>query len=120
MAQDLFQEAMDTITRDLNGVISIDDDICIFGADETDHDENLQKLMLRAREHGQVFNKAKCSIKVQEITFFGSICSKHGVKPDPGRVMKSPTYNLQRMYSNSSHSSEWYNMSHTTSQTSAS
>ena len=37
VAQDLFQEAMDTTTRDF-----IADDICIFGADETDHDENLQ------------------------------------------------------------------------------
>ena len=86
VAQDLFQEAMDTITRNLNGVISIADDICIFGANETDHDENLQKLMLRAREHGLVFNKAKCAINVPQITFFGSIYSKHGVKPDPERV----------------------------------
>ena len=103
VSQDLFQEAMDAITRDLDGVISIADDICVFGVDEKHHDENLYNLMLRAKTHGLVFNKNKCFIKVPEITFFGSIYSKQGVRPDPTRVeeissLQSPT-DIQQLQS---------------------
>ena len=45
VSQDLFQEAMDNITRDLKGVISIADDICVFGKDEREHDTNLYALL---------------------------------------------------------------------------
>ena len=96
VSQDLFQEAMDAITRDLDGVISIADDICVFGVDEKHHNENLHNLILHAKAHGLVFNKKKCFIKIPEITFFGSVYSKQGVRPDPTRVeeissLKSPT-----------------------------
>ncbi len=86
VAQDLFQEAMDAITRDLQGVISIADDICVYGKDNEEHDTNLHNLMAQARSHGLVFNPDKCSIKVPEITFFGAVYSKDGVRPDPART----------------------------------
>ncbi len=56
VSPDLFQEAMDAITRGLDGVISIADDICVFGVDEKQHDENLNNLMLRAKAHGLVYS----------------------------------------------------------------
>lgn len=86
VAQDLFQEAMDECTRDLNGVISIADDICVFGGTEQEHDENLHGLMKKARAYGLVFNADKCAIKTDEIAFFGAVYTKDGVKPDPKRV----------------------------------
>ena len=86
VSQDLFQESMDEITRDLDGVISIADDICVYGNDAEDHDRNLHNLMVKARAHGLVFNKSKCFIKVPEITFFGSVYSQNGVHPDPARI----------------------------------
>ena len=100
VSQDLFQEAMDHVTNGLDGVISIADDICVFGRDEQEHNRNLHSLMLRARAHGLVFNKNKCHIKAPEITFFGNIYSKYGVKPDPERTQEienlaSPTTKTQ-------------------------
>ena len=86
VAQDLFQEAMDKITSELNGVISIADDICVYGKDEEEHDRNLHNLMVRARACGLVFNANKCFIKVPEISFFGAVYSKDGIKPDPERT----------------------------------
>ena len=88
VSQDLFQEAMDEITRDLDGVISIADDLCVYGSSEAEHDRNLHQLMLKARSHGLVLNKNKCHIKVPEITFFGSVYSRDGVKPDPARTQE--------------------------------
>ena len=47
----------------LPGVLSIADDITVYGKDEQEHDRNLHLLMQRARERGLVFNASKCDIK---------------------------------------------------------
>ncbi|CAM1325938.1 Uncharacterised protein r2_g3487 [Pycnogonum litorale] len=86
ISQDVFQAAMDDILDGLEGVVSIHDDIVIFGSDETEHDQRLHALMQRAREKGLVFNHQKCRIKTDEVTFFGNIYSRKGVRPDPMKV----------------------------------
>jgi hypothetical protein len=96
VAQDFFQEAMDTITRDLRGVIAIADDPVVFGVDDEDHEANLRAFMEAARKHGLILNKEKCFIKVPEISFFGSTYGPNGVRPDAKRVeeitgLDSPT-----------------------------
>ena len=45
MSQDVFQMRLDNITERLAGIISIHDDICIFGKTQQEHDENLLQLM---------------------------------------------------------------------------
>jgi transposase InsO family protein len=85
-SQDVFQRAMDQILDGLPGVISIADDITVYGTSEEDHDKNLVKLMDRAREKGLVFNPNKCLIKAREIPFFGNIYSRDGVRPDPVKI----------------------------------
>ena len=86
VSQDLFQAAMDIALEGLTGVVSITDDIAVFGKDRAEHDSNLQKLMDRAREMNLVFNPAKCKILTEEIMFFGELYNKDGVKPDPMKV----------------------------------
>ena len=95
-SQDVFQHAMDEILQNLPGVVSIADDITVFGRTEKEHDENIIKLIERAQETGLVFNPSKCKFKASEVTFFGNIYSKHGVTPDPKKVeaivkLKEPT-----------------------------
>ena len=96
VSQDLFQRAMDNILDGLPGVVSIADDIIVYGSSHEQHSERLLKLMSRAREQGLVFNPAKCSIAAREVTFFGHIYAKGGVRPDPTKVeaianLKAPT-----------------------------
>ena len=86
VSQDFFQMAMDDTLRDLPGVLSIADDITIFGSKEEEHDRNLRILMERARQKNLVFNPGKCQIKQSEIPFFGNIYSSSGIKPDPNKV----------------------------------
>ena len=45
MLQDVFQMGMDNITERLKGIISIHDDICVFGRTQQEYDENLLQLM---------------------------------------------------------------------------
>ena len=86
VSQDLFQKKMDEVLFGLDGVISIADDICVFGRDPEEHSKRLRELMNRARDKGLVFNADKCSINLKEITFFGQVYSAAGVAPDPAKV----------------------------------
>ena len=103
VAQDIFQEQMDLITRNLHGVISIADDIIVYGSDEKEHDTHLHNLMKAAHVHGLVLNPDKCFVKESEISFFGATYSANGVKPDKTRVQEikdlpAPT-NIQELQS---------------------
>ena len=73
MSQDVFQMWMDQITDRLPGIIAIHDDICMYGKDTTEHDNNLLKCMKTAQDHGLVFNSSKCSICQPQISFYGAI-----------------------------------------------
>ena len=85
-SQDVFQRAMDDMLLGLPGIVSITDDITVYGKDEAEHDQNLLKLMERAKQKGLVFNPKKCFIKQTEVPFFGNIYSATGVRPDPAKV----------------------------------
>ena len=86
VSQDIFQARMDEILEDLPGVVGITDDVCVHGKDEEEHDRNLKALMDRAKESGLVFNSDMCTIRQPEISFFGNIYSKDGIRPDPAKV----------------------------------
>ena len=87
---------MDQILEGLEGVVLIADDIVVHGTTEEQHNDNMQKLMERARQNGLVFNPDKCLLKADSIMFFGSLSDKNGVQPDPEKVeairaMPAPT-----------------------------
>ena len=86
MAQDVFQMRMDQITERLPGIIAIHDDICVFGKTQQQHDKHLLQLLKTASAKGLVFNSRKCQISKPQITFFGTIFSAKGMKPDPIKI----------------------------------
>ena len=62
---------------------------------EQDHDNNLKNLFERCREKNSKLNKAKFSLKCEEVTFIGHVLTKDGVKVDPKKAeailkMKKP------------------------------
>ena len=77
---------MDQILEGLDGVVGIADDVCVFGQNDDDHDDNLINLMNRAADKGLVFNSSKCAIKTDSISFFGNLYTADGIKPDPAKV----------------------------------
>lgn len=94
ISQDLFQAKMDQILEGLRGVVSIADDIAVYGENEEEHDRNLINLMERAAEAGVVFNSEKCMIKQSSISFFGNLYTDKGIRPDPAKIrdiQKMPT-----------------------------
>nr|XP_054763851.1 uncharacterized protein LOC129270500 [Lytechinus pictus] len=64
----------------------IADDIVVFGKSEEEYDQNLNHLMSQATKYGLQFNSGKCSIKVNQVAFFGMMYDAEGVHPDPHKA----------------------------------
>ena len=86
MSQDVLQMCMDQITDRLPGNIAIHDDICVYSKTQEQHNKHLLQCMKTAAKQGLVFNSNKCHISQPQITFFGTIFSAQGIKPDPMKI----------------------------------
>ena len=86
MSQDVFQMRMDQLTDRLPGIIAIHDDICVYSKTQEQHDKNLLQLMKTAAKQGLVFNSNKCHTSQPQITFYSTIFSAQGIKPDPMKI----------------------------------
>ena len=76
----------------LEGVEVLRDDLLVVGYGDTqeeayaNHDENLRKLLDRAREVNVKLHSKKMNLKNPEVKFMGHVISKDGFKPDPDKV----------------------------------
>ena len=98
MSQDIFQMQMDQPTGISPSIITIHDDICIFGHTSEEHDGHLLLLMKTAQEHGIVFNSTKCQIRQPQIAFYGMVFTAQGMWPDASKIQALqdlPTPNSQ-------------------------
>ena len=88
---------------DLPGVVVLRDDVLVMGYGDSqeeavkDHDENLVRLLQRAREVNLKLNKSKINLRKTEVKFMGHVVTNQGLKPDPDKVkaveaMPRPTY----------------------------
>ena len=86
MSQDVFQMKMDLIMKWCPGVISIHDDIVVYGVSEEDHDANLVNLLSVAQIEGLVLNSKKLEVKRPRVSFFGAEYSADGMHPCPKKI----------------------------------
>ena len=87
---------------DLPGVAVIVDDHLVFGCGNTmeeackGHDNNLCRLLEKARKIGLRFNSGKMRLRHEEVRYLGHLISGDGLKRDPEKVaaimkMQKPT-----------------------------
>ena len=86
MSQDVFQMKMDLIMERCPGVISIHNDIVVYGVSEEDHDANLVNLLNLAQIEGLVLNSKKLELKRPRVSFFGAEYSTDGMHPCPKKI----------------------------------
>ena len=86
MSQDVFQMKMDLIMERCPGVISIHDDIVVYGVSEEDHDANLVNLLNVAQIEGLVLKSKKLELKRPRVSFFGAEYSADGMHPCPKKI----------------------------------
>ena len=104
MSQDVFQMKMDLIMERCPGVISIHDDIVVYGVSEEDHDANLVNLLNVAQIEGLVLNSKKLELKRPRVSFFGTEYSADGMHPCPKKIqgiteMTPPSTDKQQLAS---------------------
>ena len=78
---------MSGIFDDLEGVEVVMDDILVWGETVEQHDERLERVLLRAKENNIKFNRSKCKFRVNEVSYLGHLLTENGVKVDPGKVL---------------------------------
>ena len=86
MSQDVFQMKMDLIMERCPGVISIHNDIVVYGVSDEDHDANLINLLNVAQVEGLVPNSKKLELKCPRVSFFGVEYSADGMHPCPKKI----------------------------------
>ena len=86
VASEIFQNLLEEELRDIPGVKNLHDDILVFGKTRSEHDAALDKCLQRLSEAGLKLNKKKCRFLQEEVSFFGHVYSKDGIKPDPNRI----------------------------------
>ena len=97
MAGDVFQERLDKITRLVDRVISIAEDILIPGKPTNhDHDARLFILLETACINNVTLNAKKFNFKSTDCPFFGHNFTPEALKIDPKKVgailsMEAPT-----------------------------
>lgn len=80
-APELFQKILERILAGLDGVINYIDDILVYGENEQQHDERLEKILETLKGNNVLLNESKCVYKVQQINFLGHELTQKGVKP---------------------------------------
>ena len=90
-----FQEIMDQLTSDLNGVAKFIDDILVSGMMASEHLQNLHALLQRLQERGLRCRLGKCSFAQPSIEYLGYTLSSHDIAKGPKvnaiMVMPPPT-----------------------------
>ena len=102
-AAEVFEKRVEEIFGNLNAAIYFND-LIVYGRDQEEHDDNLRKLLTRARENNVKFNKDKIQLNQSEVKYLGHIVSAEVLKGDPEKVeaitsMPKPTDNqgIQRL-----------------------
>ena len=107
MSQDIFQMKMDLIMEWCPGVISINDDIVVYGVSEEDHDANLVNLLNVAQIEGLVLNSKKLELKHPRVSFFGAEYSADGMHPCPKKIQGITEMTPPQINNNWPASLEW-------------
>lgn len=86
MATEKFQQIIWQIIKDCPGAYNIHDDLRVVGADDKEHDGNLERVMRKLEGHGLTLNYEKCEIGVSSMVYMGDVLSGEGVKVSDRRV----------------------------------
>ena len=85
VSAEMCQAQMDTALAGIPGTFPCVDDVEVQGSTEERHDIHLLETVSHAQTAGIKLNPDKCSIKKQQIEYFGRVIPTKGIKPCPKR-----------------------------------
>ena len=74
------------VIKDCPGAYNLHDDLQVIGADDKEHDKNLDRVMRKLEESGLTLNYDKCDIGVSSMVYMGDILSGEGLKVSSEQV----------------------------------
>ena len=80
-SSEIWQRATIDEFWELEGVEVIVDDFLIWGENHEQHDERLEKFMVKLRESGLKLNREKSLFSVSKVEFAGHVVSGNGLEP---------------------------------------
>lgn len=106
-APELFQKLLEQLLSGCKNVINYIDDIVIFGASETEHDDAVKNVLAVLKVHGVLLNSQKCKFKVKQITFLGHKLSEFGIEPSMDKVEAVQRFRAPKTRGSSVASWDW-------------
>ena len=85
-APEHFQRRTSAFLEGIDGVLCQMDDILIFGATQSMHDEHIREVLRRPQKENVTLNSKKCQFSVQEVKFLGQTINELGISPDQDKV----------------------------------
>lgn len=95
-APEIFQKILERILSGCEGCLNYIDDIIIYGADKTEHDERLKKVLQRLKENNVTLNKNKCLYGVEQLEFLGHNLSPKGITPTTDKIADIKNFRAPR------------------------
>jgi len=86
VSPEVFMRYTQTYFGELPGVFIYVDDLLVMGKTLEEHDQNLQRVLTRAKEVNVKFNPAKFQYRLQEVKYLGHIFSERGRAIDTERL----------------------------------
>ena len=81
VSQDIFQQKLDKIYRNIPNVTGIADDIIVSGASEQEHDEAFVRMLKATQANNVSLNSGKLQFKKQQVNFYGHTLTVKGIPP---------------------------------------
>ena len=94
MATEKFQQIVWQVIKGCPAAYNLHYDLQVVGADDKEHDENLDRVMRKLEESGLTLNYDKCDIAVSSMVYMGDVLSGEGLKVSSERVkaiVEAPT-----------------------------
>ena len=85
MAMENFQEIVWQVIKDCLGAYNLHD-LRVVGADDKEHEANLERAMRKLEESGLTLNYEKCEIGVSSMVYMGDVLSGEGLRLSSDRV----------------------------------
>lgn len=86
VSAEIFQRKLINALKDLEGIVCVADDIIIHGSSMDEHDDRMNKFLIRCRSEGIKLNKEKSEFNVDKISFMGHEISRNGLEVDANKV----------------------------------
>ena len=85
-AAEIFHKEISQRIQNIEGALSIHDDILIYGKNQVEHDKAVKNVLRMMEQYDLTINAAKFEFNSRSINFFGLVFSESGVSPDPEKI----------------------------------